>query len=104
MSGMIARRFGEDPRKEARAESNETVNRERRYAQIIECLTERGPSTAKEIAVWMQLEGLIPTSERNYASPRLTEMCEKGITEPVGKTKCWYTGRTVTVYDLVERD
>lgn len=51
----------------------------------------------------MQLEGLIPTSERNYSAPRLSEMCEKGITEPVGKTKCWYTGRTVTVYDLVER-
>ena len=41
--------------------------------------------------------------ERNYSAPRLSEMCEKGITEPVGKTKCWYTGRTVTVYDLVER-
>lgn len=41
MSGMIARRFGEDPRKEARAESNEAVNKELRWKQIVECLTER---------------------------------------------------------------
>lgn len=100
MGQMIARRPGEDPRKEARAEANESVPREKRYSQILDCLAERGPSTAKEIAVWMQLGGMIPTSERNYTAPRLTELCEIGRVEPVGKTKCWYTGKTVTVYGL----
>lgn len=50
----------------------------------------------------MCLSGYIPTSERNYASPRLTEMCRMGMVEPVGKTRCTYTGKTVTVYDLRE--
>lgn len=99
---MIPRRYGEDPRKEARAEANETVDRQKRYKQILDCLEERGPSTAKQIAVWMCLSGLTPTSERNYASPRITEMCEKGLVEPVGKTTCAYTGKTVTVYGLRE--
>ena len=99
---MIPRRYGEDPRKEARAEANEKVDRKMRYRQIIECLSERGPSTAKQVAVWMCLSGLIPTSERNYASPRLTEMCEKGMVEPIGKTDCTYPGKTVTVYGLRE--
>ncbi len=99
---VVKRRPGEDPRKEARAESHETVNKERRYAQIIECLNERGDSTAKEIAVWMQLCGMIPTSERNFTAPRLTELCEKGVVEPVGRKRCWYTGKNVTVYGLRE--
>lgn len=78
---VVMRRPGEDPRKEARAE-------------------ERGASTAKQIAVWLCMEGLIPTSERNYVSPRLTELCEKGMVEPIGKTRCVFTGKKVTVYGL----
>lgn len=97
---MEARRYGEDPRLETRAEANETVDRQKRYRQILDCLEERGASTAKQVAVWMCLSGYIPTSERNYTAPRLTEMCEKGMVEPIGKTRCAYTGKTVTVYDL----
>jgi len=99
---MEARRLGTDPRKDTRAEANESVDRQKRYRQIIECLEERGASTAKEIAVWICLTGQATTSDRNLAAPRLTEMCEKGMVEPVGKTKCRYTGKTVTVYDLRE--
>ena len=94
--------MGEDPRLETRAAANESIDREKRYQQIMECLEDRGASTAKEIAVWMCLSGMIPTSERNYSAPRLTEMCRKGMVEPIGKTKCSYTGKTVTVYGLVE--
>lgn len=97
---MIARRYGEDPRLEARDEANKSVDRQKRYRQIMECLEERGPSTAKQIAVWLCMTGQIPTSERNYTSPRLTEMCRKGMVEPIGKTVCTYTGKTVTVYEL----
>ena len=99
---MIARRYGEDPRLEARATANETVDRQKRYKQILECLEDRGASTAKEIAVWMCLTGQATTSDRNLAAPRLTELCEKGKVEPIGKTKCRYTGKTVTVYGLRE--
>lgn len=99
---MIARRYGEDPRVESRAEANETVDRQKRYKQILECLGERGPSTAKEIAVWICLTGQATTSDRNLSAPRLTELCEQGKVEPIGKTKCRYTGKTVTVYGLRE--
>ena len=99
---MIPRRYGEDPRKEASAEANETVDRQKRYKQILDCLNERGPSTAKEIAVWICLTGQATTSDRNLSAPRLTELCEKGKVEPIGKTKCRYTGKTVTVYGLRE--
>ena len=97
---MEARRYGEDPRLETREEANKAVDRQKRYRQILDCLEERGASTAKQVAVWMCLSGYIPTSERNYTAPRLTEMCEKGMVEPIGKTRCVYTGKTVTVYDL----
>lgn len=98
---MIERRCGEYPPFDTRAEANDTVDRVKRYSQIIECLRER-PMTAKEIAVRMAQKGYIPTSERNFAAPRLTEMSYRGIVEPIGKTKCEYTGKTVAVYQLCE--
>lgn len=97
------RRPGEDPRIETRAEANESVDREKRYSQILECLAERGPSTAKQAAVWMCLSGLIPTSERNYTAPRLTELCRLGLVEPMGKVKDAFSHKKVTVYRLREK-
>ena len=95
---MIPRRYGENTPAETRAEANEIVDREKRYKQIIECLT--SPMTAKEVAYAMWRKGYIPTTERNFTAPRLTELSYKGIVEPVGKTKCTFTGKTVTVYAL----
>ena len=98
---MIKRRYGELTTLETRSEAHESVNKNLRYSQIIECLLEsRIGLTAKEIAVIMMQKGYIPTSERNFVSPRITEMMESGVVEPIGKTKCEYTGRTVTVYKL----
>ena len=97
---MTERRPGEYPPFEARAEANEKVDRQKRYAQIKECLQEVPKLTAKEIAVIMCLKKYIPTSERNFTAPRLTEMMNAGIVEAVGKKKCSYTGKTVTVYNL----
>lgn len=99
---ITLRRPGEDPRLETRAEANETVDRQIRYRQIMDCLEERGPSTAKQAAVWLCLTGQATTSERNLTAPRLTEMCRKGMVEPIGKTVCAYTGKTVTVYGIRE--
>lgn len=93
-------RLGEFPTLETRNESNETVDKEKRYKQIIETLDGNKQMTAKEIAVAMHKKGYIPTTERNFTAPRLTELCYKGIVEPIGKIKCEYTGKKVSVYKL----
>ena len=103
---METRRYGEIPTLETRAESYEKVDKKKRYAQIIECLNEARDAlhlnglTAKECAVMMMQKGYIPTSERNFTAPRLTEMAQDGIVEPIGKTICTYTGHKVAVYAL----
>lgn len=97
---MIERRAGEVVTLNTRGQANERVDRVRRYTQIVECLRETPRMTAKEIAVRMQEKGYIPTSERNFTAPRLTEMAQIGIVEPVGKAQCQYTGRMVAVYQL----
>lgn len=98
---MKKRRYGEIPTLETRAEANQKVDRQLRYRQIIEILTDIPTGlTAKAIAVQMHKRGFTKTSERNVSAPRLTELCQKGIVEPIGKTKCRYTGVMVTVYIL----
>jgi repressor of nif and glnA expression len=100
---MIERRIGEIPTLETRSEANETVDKKKRYKQIIEVLQGGKEMTAKEIAVEMCNRGYIPTSERNFTAPRLTELSKNGVVEPVGKQRCSYTGKTVCVYALLEK-
>ena len=85
---------------EARHDSYETVDKQARYNQIIECLTEKPQQTAKEIAVMMMQKGYIPTAERNFTSPRITERMKKGMIEPIGKKVCQGTGQKVSVFTL----
>lgn len=99
---MIERRYGEMTTLDTRGESYEQIDKVKRYSQIIECLRENPQMTAKQIAVRMHEKGYIPTTERNFTAPRLTEMSQRGIVEPIGKTKCQYTGKTVAVYGLCE--
>lgn len=96
---MEERRYGEYTTLETRREANEIVDKQKRYKEILECLG-NNKMTAKEIAVEMFNKGYIPTTERNFTAPRLTELSQKGIVEPVGKTKCKYTGKTVAVYEV----
>ena len=98
---MERRRVGEVPTFETRAEAHETIDKQKRYRQIIECLEEYGSMTAKECAVVMMGKGYIPTSERNFSAPRLTEMSRLGIVEPAGKKVCPYSGKKVAVYELI---
>jgi repressor of nif and glnA expression len=100
---MRERIAGEIPTLETRSEANETVDKKKRYKQIIEILQGGKEMTAKEIAVEMCNRGYIPTSERNFTAPRLTELSKNGVVEPVGKQKCTYTGKTVCVYALLEK-
>ena len=71
-----------------------------RYELILEHLDR--PKTAKEIAVELFELGIIPSSERNYVSPRLTELEQRGIVKAFKKKKCEYTGKTVAVYERVD--
>ena len=72
-----------------------------RYEQILERLDK--PKTAKEIAVELFELGIIPSAERNYTAPRLTELEKRGIVKAFKKKKCEYTGKTVAVYEKVNQ-
>lgn len=98
---MEQRLTGEYTTHETRALSHEKVDKQKRYSQIVECLIEGKELTAKECAVMMMQKGYVPTCERNVSAPRLTELGQKGIVEPVGKKVCSYTGKKVTVWALV---
>ena len=98
---MEKREYGTNPMAECRRDSHEKVDKKKRYAQIIQVLKPiKTGLTAREIAAVMCKKGFIPTDERNYVSPRLTELCEKGVVEPIGKRICLWTGKKVTVYTL----
>ena len=71
----------------------------KRYEQILDRLDK--PKTAKEIAVELFEIGVIPSTERNYTAPRLTELEKMGYVKAVDKKKCEYTGKTVAVYERV---
>ena len=97
---MIERMIGEYVPHQTRAEANEKVDRQKRYNQIIECLTEKPNQTAKELACSMLAKGYIPYCDRNFTAPRLTELTQKGVVEPVGKRECKWTHKMVAVYNL----
>ena len=72
-----------------------------RYIQILNRLDK--PKTAKERAVELFELGFIPSTERNYTAPRLTELERMGYVRTVGKKKCEYTGKAVAVYERTEK-
>ena len=72
----------------------------KRYEQILDRLDK--PKTAKEIAVELFEIGVIPSTERNYTAPRLTELEKMGYVKAIDKKKCEYTGKTVAVYEKVK--
>lgn len=98
---MLERRKpGEITSFDTRKESYDAVDKNKRYMQIREIL-HRNELTAKEVAVEMYKKGYVPTPERNYSAPRLTEMCINGEVEIIGKKKCNYSGKKVSVYRYV---
>ena len=98
---MTDRKPGELTTLETRAAAESQVNKNLRYRQILETLGEFPEGlTAREIARVMYLKFYIPTDERNFTAPRLTELGRKGIVEPIGKKICSFTGKKVTVWGL----
>lgn len=99
---MEKRRAGEITTLECRADANEEIDEALRRGQVKSILREGGEMSAKEIAVEMYRRGYVGSDDRNFASPRLNEMCKNGDVEQLGKKKCEYSGRNVTVFALRE--
>lgn len=100
---MLERRLpGEMTSFGTRKESYDTVDKRQRYTQIKEILL-NNELTAKEIAVEMFKKGYVPTTERNWCHPRINELLNNGIVEIIGKKKCQYTGKKVSVYRLRQK-
>ena len=76
--------------------------RKKRYNEILDRLI-TGPQTAKEIAVELFDLGYIPSTERNYTAPRLTELEKMGLVRVIDKKKCNYTGKSVAVYEITTK-
>lgn len=94
-------RPGTFPTYETRASANESVDKQKRYNQILEILKNMDkPMTAKEIAVEMKNKGYVPMAERNFSAPRITELLKMGVLEVSTKRICKYTGKMVTAYKI----
>lgn len=100
---MEERLPGQNVTLETRSQAEQEVNKQMRYNQILEVLGDK-EMTAKEIAQEMYMRELIPTNERNFTAPRLTELSIEGIVEPVGKKKCEWTNKMVSVYRRRKED
>ena len=95
-------RLGVIPTFETRRASYESVDKAKRYRQIIEIMQDVDkPLTAKEIAVEMKKRGYSSTDERNVSAPRITELLEKGILDCFEtKVRCAYSGKMVSQFVL----
>ena len=74
-----------------------------RYRAILEELKESGEATARELALALWQKGQIPTPERNFVHPRLTELMTAGIVEATEKKKCQITGKMVAIYTVTAK-
>lgn len=87
---------------ETRRESNEKVDKKKKYEQIIYILSRFDKLTAREVANQMFKLGYTKSNHRDEAAPRLTELCRMGIVEPLDETKYdEETNRNVTLYRLI---
>ena len=91
-----------DISQETRRESYEAVKQDAaaRRRVILDILTENGGMTAREVSAELHRRGITPTDERNYAAPRLTELCKAGKVTTTGKKICPQTGRNVAVWTV----
>lgn len=69
---------------------------------LIKYLLQIKDMTAHELTEQLLILGLIPYYDRNFVSPRLTELKEAGQVEAVAKRYCERTDRQVAVWKLKE--
>jgi hypothetical protein len=76
--------------KETRRESYEAIapTLRKRQKLVLQILRECGDMPAQQVADTLCFLRITPTGERNFAAPRLTELCDMGFVAAVGKTVC----------------
>ena len=100
---MIARENGECTTLECRRDSFDITEKQKRKREILFVMNKNGsPMSAMEIAESLYKLDMVDRVDRNYVSPRMTEMCIDGTVEPVGKKYCFKTGRKVTAFKVRE--
>lgn len=97
---MIDRQFGEATTLECRSESHEKVDKAKRRREILFIMKGNRIMTAMEVANELLNHGFVNRLDRNNAAPRLTEMCQDGTVDVVGKKKDEWTGKMVTCYQI----
>ena len=97
---MIDREYGEMTTLECRSESHEKVDKAKRRREILFIMKGNRIMTAMEVANELLNHGFVNRLDRNNAAPRLTEMCQDGTVDIVGKKKDEWTGKTVTCYQI----
>ena len=97
---MIDRQFGEATTLECRSESHEKVDKAKRRREILFIMKGNRIMTAMEVANELLNHGFVNRLDRNNAAPRLTEMCQDGTVDVVGKKKDEWTGKMVTCYQV----
>lgn len=96
---MEVRRYGTNPMKENQLEANESIDRNKRYMQILEIL-EGKEMTFRDIAYAMYEKGYTPSPETTFSQPRVTELVRMGKIEPLGKVVSNFTGKKVSVFGV----
>ena len=97
---MIDRQYGEATTLECRSESHEKVDKAKRRREILFIMKGNRIMTAMEVANELLNHGFVNRLDRNNAAPRLTEMCQDGTVDVVGKKKDKWTGKMVTCYQI----
>ena len=101
---MIDRQYGEATTLECRSESHEKVDKAKRRREILFIMQDASGNnrimTAMEVADELLSHGFVNRLDRNNAAPRLTEMCQDGTVDVVGKKKDKWTGKMVTCYQI----
>ena len=99
--GGFAVNIPQETRRESYGAAQQGAAARRRV--ILEILNAHGGGmTAREMAGELHRRGITPTDERNYAAPRLTELCRAGKIAITGKKPCPQTGRNVAVWAVKE--
>ena len=101
---MIPREYGESTTLECRHDSHMATDKQKRRREILFIMQDAEGNnrimTAMEIADELFTHGFVNRVDRNCAAPRLTEMCQDGTIDVVGKKKCRTTNRMVTAYQI----
>ena len=87
--------------RETRRESYDAViGKVGKRHELIMQLLDRSPMTAEEIAESLFMQGVTQFYDRNFVSPRLTELKSMGLVETIGKKKCRRFGRNISVWAI----